>query len=142
VAQAYRFGAGGHEYRDVSSLGDSGAISSGGFAHHLQTVTSPMGETTHYIRGDSGQVERVVYPDGGEKVITYGADALPETVTSPQATVLTYQHHQAKREVSRTSSLRGDPKLPLRARQPRRVDDREHRHHQPTTTAPAGAAPA
>ena len=101
-AQAYSGTGGGTEYRDVNGVaGGSGGM----FEHHLHSVTSPMGETTRFERGSNGRIERVVYPDGGEKVIVYGADGMPDTVTLPQGTTLTYQHDEALREVSRTSSL-------------------------------------
>ena len=102
-AQAYAGGGGGTEYRDVGTVGGGGG--DGAFIHHLDSVTSPMGETTRFVRGDNGRIERVEYPDGGVKRISYGYDAQPDTVVLPQGTALSFQHDAAGREVSRVSSF-------------------------------------
>lgn len=100
-ASAYAGSGGGTEYRDVSTVGGSDSA----VAHHLSRVTSPLGETTQFNRGENGRIERVVYPDAGEKQISYGSAGLPSTVTLPQGTTLTFEHDEALREVSRASSL-------------------------------------
>ena len=89
-AQAYRYAAGpSTEYRDVDTLGTSHG--DGSFAHHLDSVTSPLGQTTRFVRGRNGRIERVEYPDGGAKTIQYGPDGQPDTVVRPQGTALGFE---------------------------------------------------
>jgi RHS repeat-associated protein len=100
-ASAYGSAGGGTEYRDVSSVGSAGGSA---FQHFLSSVQSPRGERTQFIRGTNGRIERIVYPDGGQKTIGYNRFAMPQNVSLPQGTLLTYTYDEHRRESTRTSS--------------------------------------
>jgi hypothetical protein len=78
-ASAYGGGGGGTEYRDVNAVGGSASAAT----HHLSRVESPTGEVTQFIRGEGGRIERVLYPDGGAKEITYDESGLPAVESLP-----------------------------------------------------------
>jgi RHS repeat-associated protein len=68
-------------------------------------VTSPGGQSTSFVRGVNGRIQKVVYPDGGERNITYNSQALPETIALPQGTTLNLSYDPIGREVLRFTDL-------------------------------------
>jgi len=70
----------------------------------LETVTSPLGEATHWTFGPGGEIERVDYPNGGVLSRTFGADLRVATETRPYGTTLTFGYDAAGRVTSRTGT--------------------------------------
>ncbi len=102
-ASSYRFSRReGIEYGDVSSNRDAAGSF---FTHTLFSITSPSGETTLYERGPTGKLNKTTYSDGGERIVTYNTNALPERISLPQGTTVNLRHDTAGREVNRDTSL-------------------------------------